>query len=50
MTLTRLLHRMITDGYARDAAWFARELKLAKDAHTYHRLTTMRKMMTEWNR
>ena len=45
MTLTRLLHRMIIDGYAKDAAWFARELQLAKDAHAYHRLTAMRKMM-----
>lgn len=44
MTLTRLLRRMIIDGYASDAAWFARELQLAKDAHAYHKLTTMRKM------
>jgi len=45
MTLARLLRRMIADGYVRDAAWFARELQLAKDAHAYHKLTTMRKMM-----
>jgi len=45
MTLARLLRRMIIDGYAKDAAWFARELKLAEDARAYHKLTTMRKMM-----